>query len=92
MTNLVLSASSKIPRLYEKMQTAIAACHSFDEVKAIADQAAAIAAYHKQIKDDVAMRQFLDIVATSRRDFQSVCYAGLRDVRGLCPQGQSDNP
>lgn len=42
MTNLVLSASSKIPRLYERMQTAIAA-------------------YHKQIKDDVAMRQFLEI-------------------------------
>ena len=43
------------------MQTAIAACHSLDEVKAIADQAAPIAAYHKQIKDDVAMRQFLEI-------------------------------
>ena len=55
-TNLVPVAGSKNPRLYEKMQTAIAVCHSFDEVKAIADQAAAIAAYHKQIKDDVAVR------------------------------------
>jgi hypothetical protein len=45
MTALV-PVSNKIPRLYEKMQTAIAACLSFDEVKAIADQAAAIAAYH----------------------------------------------
>ncbi len=61
MTNLVLSAGGKIPRLYEKMQTAIAACHSFDEVKAIADQAAAIAAYHKQIRDDASMRRFLEI-------------------------------
>ena len=87
MTNLVLSASSKIPRLYEKMQTAIAACHSFDEVKAIADQAAAIAAYHKQIKDDVAMRQFLDIKMRAWRRlgeiFRAFVTTGLRDVSRL---------
>jgi hypothetical protein len=52
---------AKTVRLYEKMQTAIGACFSFDECKAIADQAAAIAAYHKQIKDDASMRQFLEI-------------------------------
>ena len=43
------------------MQTAIGKCFSFDECKAIADQAAAIAAYHKQIKDDASMRRFLEI-------------------------------
>jgi hypothetical protein len=52
---------AKTVQLYEKMQTAISACFSFDECKAIADQAAAIAAYHKQIKDDASMRQFLEI-------------------------------
>jgi hypothetical protein len=61
MTDLALSSSGKTLRLYEKMQTAVAACYSVDECKAIADQAAAIAAYHKQIKDDVSMRQFLEL-------------------------------
>jgi hypothetical protein len=53
--------SAKTVQLYEKMQTAIGACFSFGECKAIAGQAAAIAAYHKQIQDETSMKQFLEI-------------------------------
>ena len=61
MTDLVLSSNDKPLRLYKKMQTAIAACGAIDECMAISDQATAIAAYYKQIKDDTSMRQFLEI-------------------------------
>jgi hypothetical protein len=57
----LIDESPKAARLYERMQTAIAACHSLDDCKAIAEQAAAIAAYHKQIKDDESVRKFLQI-------------------------------
>jgi hypothetical protein len=40
MNDIVLTAGGKSLRLYEKMQTAIVACHSIDECKGLADQAA----------------------------------------------------
>jgi hypothetical protein len=43
------------------MQTAIAACGAIDECMALSNQATAVAAYYKQIKDDTSMRQFLEI-------------------------------
>ena len=61
MTDLVLSSNGGTVRLYEKMQAAIAACHTLDDCKAIADQAAAIGAYYDQIKDDASMRQYIEI-------------------------------
>jgi hypothetical protein len=48
-------------QLYLQMQTAISACHSVDDCREIADQAHAIAAYYKQIKDDESVWKFLTV-------------------------------
>jgi hypothetical protein len=64
MTNQIVPtrlAGDKPLQLYAKMQTAIAQCHSVDECKGVADQATAISAYYKQIKDDISMKKFLEI-------------------------------
>lgn len=50
-----------VVRFYEQMQLAISNCHSIDDCKEIGDQAAAIAAYYKQIKDDQSVRKLMEI-------------------------------
>lgn len=57
----IIDSGPSAPRLYERMQSAIAECHSIDDCKTIADHAVAIAAYHKQIKDDESVRKFIQI-------------------------------
>ena len=57
----IIDSGPSTPRLYERMQAAIAECHSIDDCKTIADHAVAIAAYHKQIKDDASVRKFIQI-------------------------------
>ena len=47
--------------LYEKMQTAILDCRSFDDLHNIAEKAQAISAYYKQIKDEQSLKRFLEI-------------------------------
>lgn len=44
--------------LYQKMQTAIAACYSIDDLLDLSNQAEAIAAYYKQLDDDELVRRF----------------------------------
>jgi hypothetical protein len=58
---LVPVGNGSAPALYQRMQAAIAECHSVDGCKHIATQAGAIAAYYKQIKDDESVRKFLQI-------------------------------
>lgn len=60
MTNALI-VPHKAGQLYAKMQTAITECHSVDDCKQIADQASAIAAYFKQIKDDESVRRFFAV-------------------------------
>jgi len=60
-TDLIVAAKSSKLKLYEKMQGAIARCHSIDEYKDLAQQASAIAAYYDQIKDEATVRKFLQI-------------------------------
>lgn len=60
-TDLIPIENPKVPQLYEKMQTAIVNCWAVDDCKQLVDQASAIAAYYKQIKDDRAVSQFLEI-------------------------------
>jgi hypothetical protein len=43
------------------MRDAISDCHAIDDCRGIADQAAAIAAYFKQLKDDESYRKFLEV-------------------------------
>jgi hypothetical protein len=57
----IVDSGPSTPRLYERMQIAIAECQSVDDCKTIADHAVAIAAYHKQIKDDETVRKFFQI-------------------------------
>jgi hypothetical protein len=49
---LVPVGNGGAPVLYQRMQAAIADCHSIDDCKRIATQASAIAAYYDQIQDD----------------------------------------
>ena len=46
---------------YDRMRTAIAECHSIDDCKEIASQAAGLAEYYRQIKDDESVAKFLQI-------------------------------
>lgn len=61
MTKNALVPAGKAGALYARMQTAIAQCYSIDECTQAATQAAAIAAYYKQIKDDESVRKFMQI-------------------------------
>jgi hypothetical protein len=58
---IALGDDDKKIRLYQRMQAAIRTCHTVDDCKEIADQATAIAAYYKQIKDDSSLKKFLEI-------------------------------
>lgn len=60
-TNQLIVTQNTVPALYQRMQIAIAECYSIDDCQNIATQAAAIAAYYKQIKDDESVKQFLKI-------------------------------
>lgn len=60
MNDLVQISQNDSP-LYAKMHTAIVECYSVDDCKAISDQANAIAAYYKQVKDDASVRKFLAV-------------------------------
>lgn len=46
---------------YDRMRTAIAQCLRIDELKAVADQSVAMAAYYKQVKDDSSVTKFKQI-------------------------------
>lgn len=59
--DMVMTEERPRPAAYERMQAAIAECHAVDEVKFIADQAGAMAAYYKQIKDEESERKFLEV-------------------------------
>ena len=60
MSGLILVGDDeKKIRLYQRMQAAIRTCHVVDDCKEIADQATAIAAYYKQIKDNESLRNSL---------------------------------
>lgn len=48
-------------QLYRKMHDAIVTCHTIDDCVGIREQATAIAAYFKQIKDDESLHKFLAI-------------------------------
>jgi hypothetical protein len=61
MTKALIVAKKNAPALYQRMQVAIAECHSVDDCKNIATQAGAIAAYYSQIKDDESVRKFLQV-------------------------------
>jgi len=61
MTNELVTVHSASPALYDRMQHAIAECYSIDDCKNMATEAAAIAAYYKQIKDDESVRKFLQV-------------------------------
>jgi hypothetical protein len=61
MNRNALVVADNAGHLYRRMSNAIARCHSIDDCKEIADQASAIAAYYKQIKDDESVRKFLEV-------------------------------
>jgi hypothetical protein len=56
-----LGVVDKPNQLYLRMQTAITECHAVDDCLPIAEQASAIAAYFKQIKDEELLWKFLTI-------------------------------
>jgi hypothetical protein len=60
MNALVVGGGGTL-KLYEKMQTAISKCYNIDEYKCVADNAAGIAEYFKQMKDDESVKKFLAI-------------------------------
>jgi hypothetical protein len=61
MNTLTVSRADKHLVVYNKMRTAITACHRIDECKDIADKSVAFAAYYKQIKDDKTVQMFNEV-------------------------------
>ena len=59
--------------LYARMSSAIAHCYKVDDCKDIADQAAAISAYYKQIRDDESVRKFLAVKMRAWRRIGEIC-------------------
>jgi hypothetical protein len=73
MNDLVTTAAAGPRGLYQRMQGAITRCYSVDDCVAIADQAAAIAAYYKQIKDDRSVVEFGAIKLRAWRRIGEIC-------------------
>lgn len=61
--------------LYARMQTAISRCHSVDDCISIGDQAAAIAAYYKQINDEESIVKYSGIKLRAWRRIGEICAA-----------------
>lgn len=68
-----LVSANKASALYHRMQTAIAECHAIDDCKTIAEQAGAISAYYKQIKDDESVRKFMSVKMRAWRRIGEIC-------------------
>src|SRR5262249_27415164 len=71
MRNLI--THTKGSALYAKMAGAIASCYAVDDCKEIHDQASAIAAYYKQIKDDESLRKFIIVKLRAWRRIGELC-------------------
>jgi hypothetical protein len=83
-TDIVPVDSGQVPQLYDRMQTAIALCYDVDDCKRIADQANAIAAYYKQIRDDESVRRFLQIKLRAWRRIGQI----IINIAGVYEEGR----
>ena len=81
-----LAILKKTAELYGQMQRAISVCYSFDECKEIADRAAAMATYCKQINDAESTRMFVEIKLRAWRRIGALCAA--IDDAGCMTQAQ----
>jgi hypothetical protein len=87
MNDLVRVKKGGSVSLYERMSSAIEKCHSIDDCQNIANQATAIAAYHKQIKDDASMRKIIEIKLRAwRRLGELLTRVELPDGEGRYPR------
>lgn len=78
-----LIPASNLPALYERMREAIAICYTVDDCKEIANQAAAIAAYYSQIKDDESVVKFLQVKIRAWRRIGEIL-VGANIDKSLC--------
>jgi hypothetical protein len=83
---LVPVGNGGAPVLYQRMQAAIAECHSIDDCKNIATQAGAIAAYYDQIQDDESVRKFLQVKIRAWRRIGEILLSANID-RSECNTG-----